>query len=106
MHNVKIIKDDAVDVLRDLDRPDFVFIGGSGGELDKITEIITQKGTGIRFVANAVILETMDEIRRIMDKYNASDVRMVQIAVSDIKAVGSHHMMQAQNPVTIVSFIV
>ena len=104
LHNIEVIEGDAADALADLDCPDCVFIGGSGGKLDRIIETLTQKGTGIRFVANAVTLETMDEIRRITGKYNASDVRMVQIAVSDIKAVGAHHMMQAQNPVTIVSF--
>ena len=104
LHNIRIIEGDAADVIADLERPDCVFIGGSGGELVKIMEAVKQKGTGIRYVANAVTLETMDDIRRITEKYNASDVRMVQIAVSDIKAVGDHHMMQGQNPVTIVSF--
>ena len=32
------------------------------------------------------------------------DVDIVQLSVSDIKTVGSHHMIDANNPVTVFSF--
>lgn len=102
--NVNVIEGDATSVIPGLPCPDRVFIGGSGGKLREIISQITYKGAGIRYVVNAVSLETMEEVRHVISDMNAKDVEMVQLSVSDIKAVGSHHMMNAGNPVTIFSF--
>ncbi len=102
--NVNVMEGDATDIIPHLSRPDRVFIGGSGGKLREIISQITYKGAGIRFVVNAVSLETMEEVRHVISDMNAKDVEMVQLSASDIKAVGSHHMMNAGNPVTIFSF--
>ena len=104
LHNIKIIEEDAADAIKTLAGPDCVFIGGSGGDLARIMDELSRKGSTIRYVVNAVSLETVSEIMRITDEMNVSDRRIVQIAVSDVRTVGKHHMMQAQNPVTIFSF--
>ena len=87
-------------------KPDCVFIGGSGGRLREIMDILCAKGTGIRYVINAVSLETMEEVRQVLEKYRPSDERAVQLSVSDIQKTGNHHMMRAQNPVTVFSFTI
>ena len=102
--NLRVVEGDAATVLKDMERPDCVFIGGSGGRLRQIMEQLAVKGEGIRFVINAVSLETIEEARHMINDMGASSVRMVQVSVNDIREAGSHHMMQAQNPVTIFSF--
>lgn len=106
LKNVTVIEGDAVSSVEDLDRPDCVFIGGSGGRMGDIINSIKKKGRGIRYVVNAVSLETIEETNRLIDEFKAYDVKIVQMAVSNIRTVGSHHMMQAQNPVTVFSFTI
>ncbi|MCR5720378.1 MAG: bifunctional cobalt-precorrin-7 (C(5))-methyltransferase/cobalt-precorrin-6B (C(15))-methyltransferase, partial [Lachnospiraceae bacterium] len=59
-----------------------------------------------RYVLNAVTLETIEEVRKVCESFEASDVKVVQIAVSDINSVGKYNMLKAQNPVFIFSFTV
>ncbi|MCR5356228.1 MAG: precorrin-6y C5,15-methyltransferase (decarboxylating) subunit CbiE [Lachnospiraceae bacterium] len=106
LDNVTVIRGQASEVIPKLPYPDCIFIGGSGGELREIISLITAKGSGIRFVVNAVSLETIEEVRHVIKETDAQDVETVMIQVSDIKTVGSHHMMDANNPVTIFSFTI
>ena len=87
-------------------KPDCVFIGGSGGRLHQIVDMIHSKGSSIRFVINAVSLETMEEVRKLSDRYEVSEEEAVMIQVNDIKHIGSHHMMKSQNPVWVFSFVI
>ncbi len=102
--NVKVIEGDAANALKDMPRPDCVFIGGSGGKLRDIIKILHSKGDGIRFVINAVTFETVEEITALIKEYAPSDDEAVMISVSNVKKAGSHRMLQAQNPVYIFSF--
>lgn len=102
--NVTVIEGEAPAALSGLPKPDAVFIGGSGGNLREILETLTAMGTGTRYVINAVSMETIGEIRELLKDYPAEDERTVMISVSDVREVGSHHLLQAQNPVWIFSF--
>ena len=102
--NVTVLEGEAPAALSGLPKPDAVFIGGSGGNLREILETLTAMGTGTRYVINAVSMETIGEIRELLKDYPAEDERTVMIAVSDVREVGSHHLLQAQNPVWIFSF--
>lgn len=103
-YNVSVVEGEALDIIPQLPCPDCVFIGGSGGKLSGIIGLLSEKGDGIRCVVNAVSLETIEETGRILREKNAKEVRCVQISVSDIEPVGEHHMMKANNPVTVFSF--
>ena len=104
--NVEVLEGDAVDLLVDMPKPDAVFIGGSGGRLSEIVSILHSKGDGIRFVINAVSLETIEEVREVIKKYEPDDEETVMISVSDVKKLGSYHMLQGQNPIWICSFTI
>ena len=104
--NVSVSEGDACDILPGLDKPDCVFIGGSGGRLKEIINILLKKGNGIRYVLNAVTMETMQEIEEIIKEYRPADLKAEQIGVSSLDAVGSYHMLKAQNPVMIYSFTI
>jgi len=69
-------------------------------------EILCSKGSGIRYVINAVSLETIEEVRQILEKYRPADECAVLLSVSDIQKTGDHHLMHAQNPVMIFSFTI
>ncbi|MCR4690106.1 MAG: precorrin-6A reductase [Lachnospiraceae bacterium] len=102
--NVSVMKGDAAETLPGLSRPDCVFIGGSGGKLFEIINILHEKGEGIRFVINAVSMETVEEVRKIMASFPVKQEEAVLLSVSNLEKIGGHHLMKAQNPVWIFSF--
>ena len=104
LSNITLIEGEAESVLLDLEKPDCVFIGGSGGRLAEIISVLHKKGDGIRFVINAVSLETIEQTKRIIDTYKPADESAMMITVTDVEKVGSYHMMKGQNPVWIFSF--
>ncbi|MBR3307602.1 MAG: precorrin-6A reductase [Lachnospiraceae bacterium] len=104
VRNVKLIEGDASLLLKESDKPDCVFIGGSGGKLSEILEGISEKGSGIRVVINAISLETLGEITDFIMEKHIKDEEIVQLAVSDIRRVGAHHIPRSGNPVTIAAF--
>ncbi|WP_029231679.1 bifunctional cobalt-precorrin-7 (C(5))-methyltransferase/cobalt-precorrin-6B (C(15))-methyltransferase [Butyrivibrio sp. VCB2006] len=104
--NVTVVEGNAEKTIADMPKPDCVFIGGSSGKMAEIIDTLHSKGVGIRFVINAVSLETIDETRKIIEKYKHSDEETIVITVSDVKEIGSHHMLQGQNPIWIFSFTI
>lgn len=104
VENVTVLQGDAAELLSDMKKPDCVFVGGSGGKLSEIVETLRAKGDGITFVINAVSIETIEEVREIIRKYDPKDENTVILSVSDVQKVGSHHMLKGQNPIWIFSF--
>ncbi|MBQ3773791.1 MAG: precorrin-6Y C5,15-methyltransferase (decarboxylating) subunit CbiT, partial [Pseudobutyrivibrio sp.] len=104
LKNVKLYEGVAPEALENLPAPTHVFIGGSGGRLEEILRTIKAKGNNTRVVINAVTLETIAEVNGILKDYAISDADVVQVAISKAKTVGDYNVMQAQNPVYVVSF--
>jgi precorrin-6Y C5,15-methyltransferase (decarboxylating) len=102
--NVTVMEGNAEEVLPALSKPDCVFIGGSGGKLKEIMEILRAKGSGIRCVITAVSMETISEVQALLDTYTLTDVETLVLQVSDVQKAGTHHMLKAQNPVWIFAF--
>lgn len=92
----------APEALRDLPAPDRVFIGGSGGDLRQIIDLILDKNGQARICVAAIVLETLQEaILRMTAR--GLDTEIVQIAANKARQVGSGYMMLAENPVYIVT---
>ena len=106
LKNVKLYEGVAPEALENLPAPTHVFIGGSGGRLEEILRTIKAKGNNTRVVINAVTLETIAEVNGILKDYAISDADVVQVAISKAKTIGDYNVMQAQNPVYVVSFSV
>lgn len=105
VENLEVVYGEALDCIRDLPSPTHVFIGGSGGNLLEIIRMIRQKNSKVRFVINAVTLETVAELAKIREAFPEYDtMEIVQIAVSKGRELGAYHLMTAQNPVWIASF--
>ena len=83
--------------------PDAVFIGGSGGELEELIQLIlTRIKPAGRLVMNFVTLENLAAATAALNKAGASwDV--VQLQASRSQPILDMHRMAAQNPVWIVT---
>ena len=102
--HVAVLEGEASELLHGMEKPDCVFIGGSGGKLKEMLKILHRKGRGIRFVITAVSLETLGEVTDLLRTYDTADERIIQLAVTNVERIGRHHMMRANNPVFIISF--
>ena len=104
LRNVDLVEGVAPEALDNLPVPTHVFIGGSGGRLEEIITMLKEKNQPIRVVINAVTLETISEINKLIKSIGIDNADFVQVLVSKAKTVGEHNILQAQNPVYIVSF--
>lgn len=99
--NMYIVPGAAPDALRELPAPDRVFLGGTAGCMEDILRIAIEKNRLVRAAATAVTLETVSEALRCFAALGEPEV--VQVAATRVKKRGGYHMMDAQNPVWIVS---
>ena len=102
--NLQIIKGEAPDIIEELTGLDRVFIGGSGGNLEKILSWahrnLNAKG---RIVANAVTLDALNTTEKFFKEKKYSDVEIVQVSISKFKDTGSSKMLKANYPVFVIS---
>jgi precorrin-6Y C5,15-methyltransferase (decarboxylating) len=102
-YNIDIVKGMAPDCFKDLPSPDCAFIGGSGGNLEKIIFEVLRKNPTANIVINAIALESVNEAIRCMEKFEFTHVEITNVWISKSKKVGSYNMMMGQNPIYIIS---
>ncbi|MBQ6583017.1 MAG: precorrin-6A reductase [Mogibacterium sp.] len=105
--NLTLVEGTAPEALEDpavSETPTHAFIGGSGGDLRKILACLYRKNPSMRVVINAVSLETMAEIHKVLQEFPVQDLTIEQISVSRARELGSYHLMTAENPVLIAAF--
>ena len=114
---ILVINKKAPEGFEELPTPTHVFIGGSSGALSDILSAIQKKlivkentkgktdkaSKGVRVVINAVSLETIAQITKLIQTYPVKHVQLTQIQASRAHKLGSYNLMQAQNPVLIAS---
>ncbi|TCS77267.1 precorrin-6Y C5,15-methyltransferase (decarboxylating) subunit CbiT [Pectinatus cerevisiiphilus] len=102
--NISIIKGTAPDALNDINDYDVVFIGGSGGNLPEILDVITAHiNPGGRIVANAITLQTATMVLEYMKQNDMYEYEAVLIQSSRLKRAGDYDMMMGMNPVYIIT---
>ena len=101
---MEIIRGTAPEACNGLEEPTHVFIGGSGGHLMEILEVLAAKKRRIRVVMNAISLETMAEFKQVKERFSVCNFEMIQMQVSRYHELGSYYMPKAENPVMICSF--
>lgn len=104
MDNMQIIEAAAPEGLEELPVPTHAFIGGSGGRLMDILQVLYRKNPHIRIVINAISMETIAELKEVLEAFPVEDEEILQMQVSRVKKLGSYHLPQAENPVWICSF--
>lgn len=101
--NVVPVAGRAPEKLEGLPKAHRVFIGGTGGNMTQILDTIAAWDHPCRVVITAVVLETVAEALEDLQMRGFEQVEVVNLAVSRGRRVGNRHMMQALNPVTIIS---
>jgi precorrin-6Y C5,15-methyltransferase (decarboxylating) len=100
--NIDIISGEAPEALQPLPAPDAAFIGGSGGNLAEVIDLILDKNKYARIVVNAITLETLHlAVSALEDAGIVPET--VQISVSKTRKLGRYNLLTAQNPVFIIS---
>lgn len=102
--NVEIIEGEAPEILEGLERPTHVFIGGSAGYMKEILKLLEAFKSRIRVVINAVSLETVAEVKEVLETTEHTDESVVLAQISTASKAGRYHLMKAENPVYVVSF--
>ena len=104
MDNMEIIEAPAPEGLEELPVPTHAFIGGSGGRLLDILQVLYRKNPHMRIVINAISMETIAEFKEVLDTFPVEEEEILQMQVSRVKKLGDYHLPQAENPVWICSF--
>ena len=92
-----------IDVKGKLLVPTHAFIGGSGGNMRTIIELLMKKNPNVRIVINCVTLETLTEVLAVIKEGEFAEPDIVQVSASRYRKVGEYHMADAINPVYIVT---
>lgn len=101
--NVHAVPGVAPEALAKLPVPDAVFVGGSAGELPSIVEAALEQNSQVRLCVPCVTVETLTEACALLSGSRFRGFEACQVSAARAEAVGSHHLMKAQNPVFLVS---
>lgn len=99
--NLHIVHGMAGEAVKKLPIPTHVFIGGSGREMTDILKYIQTLGSNITVMASCVTLETLAESVKLFSE-GFSDYEIVQLNVSRGRLLGSYHLLDSNNPVTLI----
>jgi precorrin-6Y C5,15-methyltransferase (decarboxylating) len=101
--NIKLIEAYAPDGLDDLPDPDRVFIGGAGGKLDEIIDLVAQRlrPEGV-VVINAVTLDTLTRAVEFLEDQGFT-VEAVCVNIAKTCNLTEYKMFEAHNPVYVIS---
>ena len=100
--NLTVLCGRAPEALEGLPLPDAVFIGGGGAAVPEIVATVLRKNPVARIVITAVTLETVSAA---LSALTAAGLEpdITQISAARARTAGGLHLMEAQNPVTILS---
>ena len=96
--HLHIFYGDAAEEVKKLPVPDKVFIGGSGGKLSEILEVIAAFDKKVQVTVSAVTIETIAEAGEILAAYDP-DYDVIQATVGRGRKIGQYHIMDTNNPV-------
>lgn len=101
--NLDIVAGEASEQIQEMPAPDCVFIGGSGGNLCKMLDIIYMKNPECRIVVNAITVETLIEVIEYYKTRTDYDLEIVNVFAARGKKLGAYNLMMAQNPVYVMT---
>lgn len=103
IENLEVIAGEALENIKNMPAPDCVFVGGSGGDLCKMLDIIYAKNSDCRVVINAITIETLAEVADYYKKHQDYSLEIVNVCVARSHKLGSYNLMMAQNPVYVMT---
>lgn len=104
--NVDLIENDAISALKSIENFDIAIIGGSGGDLDEILELVFSKlNKNGRIIVTGILIETKyAAIKKL--KSLGLEPKVVEVNISRGKSIGLGMMMLAENPISIISSMI
>ena len=99
--NLQIVAGTAPEALKALPVPTHAFIGGSSGNMEEIIHLLLKKNPQVRIVVNAIAMETVMEMMKIIKCHIFDVTDIVQVSVGKTRVLADYHMMMGQNPVYI-----
>lgn len=103
IENLEVIAGEALENIKNMPAPDCVFVGGSGGDLCEMLDIIYAKNSACRVVINAITIETLAEVADYYKKHQDYSLEIVNVCVARSRKLGSYNLMMAQNPVYVMT---
>lgn len=103
LRNLNVVEGEAPTALNGLPIPDRVFIGGTNGSMEGILEWVYKIAGSVRVVVNAVAIETVCEAVEGLTGRGFKNIDITCVSISRGRPVGKKHLMQALNPVYIIS---
>lgn len=103
VQNLEIVAGEALENIRSMPAPDCVFVGGSGGDLCEMLDVIYAKNSSCRVVINAITVETLAEVAGYYKEHQDYSLEIVNVFVARSKHLGNYNLMMAQNPVYVMT---
>lgn len=103
VQNLEIVAGEALENIRSIPAPDCVFVGGSGGDLCEMLDVIYAKNSSCRVVINAITVETLAEVAAYYKEHQDYSLEIVNVFVARSKHLGNYNLMMAQNPVYVMT---
>ena len=100
--NLRLVQGEAPAALSELPKPDAVFVGGSGGNLDEIVNAIHTANPAARICVSAITIESLHNSYTVLLALGY-ETEVTQISVSRSKPAGGLTLMLAQNPVWLIT---
>ena len=101
--NLDVIAGEALANIKTMPAPDCVFVGGSGGDLCEMLDVIYAKNSKCRIVINAITVETLAQVAAYYKEHPDYSLEIVNVFVARSKKLGSYNLMMAQNPVYVMT---
>ena len=102
--NVSVIKAEATEALKNFSQIDVAIIGGSGGKLESILDLINAKlKVGGRIAANFIAVQNLTTCLDWLRRHKNFSYDAIQVQINRLKSVGAYDMAQANNPIYIVT---
>ncbi len=100
--NLTVVPGKAPESLSGYPAPDRVFLGGSSGNMEEILDLVTALNPAVRIVINVIALESLSRSMAWF-RNRGWEPEVVCMQVSRAAKRGPYHMMQAQNPIYILT---
>ena len=97
--NLCLVSGSAPEACRDLPAPTHAFLGGTGGQVREILQLLLEKNPHVRIVATAVTLESAAALTACMREFEFCEC--VSLSIAKARAAGPYHLMAGQNPIYI-----
>lgn len=100
--NLTVVPGKAPESLAGYPAPDRVFLGGSSGNMEEILDLVTELNPAVQLVINVIALESLSQAMEWFRK-KGWEPEVVCMQVSRAAKRGPYHMMQAQNPIYVLT---